>query len=254
VKLCFADRLHGWAAGEFNSQAAIWESSDGGTSWALQYLLPPSSPKTSTAGVMTDIRFADRIHGWAVGGNQATAIIVATVDGGQHWTPQYSGSEIAGQFDLVRVWDSRHVWVMGYNAVMQTDNGGEFWSLAYFGDGSLSDMDLAGPSAVWVTASAGSILHSSDGVGWSQTTLLNHGKEPFAFLGFVKFSSKYAGWVTGLRDEIVMTRDGGRTWKRDQGPLNRKAKSGVWVGAMAATSTRLFALANDGQLWTRSLR
>jgi photosystem II stability/assembly factor-like uncharacterized protein len=250
VKLWFTDRRHGWAAGELNYQAAIWETSDEGASWTLQYSWAP--PKTSTAGVMMDIRFADSLHGWAVGGNQATAIIVATVDGGQHWTPQYSGGEIIGQFDLVRVWDSLHVWVMGSDAVMQTDTGGVLWSLGYFGDGSLHDMELVGPSEVWITASSGSLLHNTDGVSWPQTTLLNRGKEPF--LGFVKFTSKNVGWVTGLRDEIVMTRDGGKTWKRDQGPVVTTAKSGVGVGAMAATSARLFAVADVGQLWVRSLK
>ncbi|HSR08466.1 MAG TPA: YCF48-related protein, partial [Bryobacteraceae bacterium] len=117
VKLCFADRLHGWAAGKFNRQAAIWETSDGGTSWKLQYSVPHTHPQAMTPGVMMDIRFADQSHGWAVGGNQADAIIVATTDGGQHWTPQYSGSEITTQFNLVRVWDSLHVWVMGDDAV-----------------------------------------------------------------------------------------------------------------------------------------
>lgn len=199
-----------------------------------------------------DIRFADRFHGWAVGGNQADAIIVATTDGGQHWTPQYSGSEITTQFNLVRVWDSLHVWVMGDDAVMQTDSGGESWMLRYFGDGSLHDMDLTGPSEVWITASSGSILHSTDGVSWPRQTPLNRGNEPFQ--GYVKFTSKNMGWVTGLRDEIAVTHDGGKAWKRDQGPIDPTAKSRVWVGAMAATASRLFALADDGQLWMQSLK
>lgn len=252
VKVWFADRLHGWAAGEFNSQAAIWETGDGGTSWKLQYSVPHTHPQAMTPGVMMDIRFADRFHGWAVGGNQADAIIVATTDGGQHWTPQYSGSEITTQFNLIRVWDSLHVWVMGDDAVMQTDTGGDSWMLQYFGDGLLNEMDLTGPAEVWITGSSGSILHHTDSVTWSQKTLLNRGGE--SFQGFVKFTSKNLGWVTGLRDEIVITRDGGKTWKRDPGPLDLTARSGVWVGAMAATTSRLFALADDGQLWMRTLK
>ena len=227
VRLSFADRLHGWGAGRLNHQATIWETSDGGTSWKVQYSVPLDSPDTMTPGPMRDIQFADRLRGWAVGGNQGNAIIVATQDGGQHWKTQYSGSEITEQFNRVRVWDSMNAWVMGAESVLRTENGGESWQLQYFGGGGLilNDIDVAGRSDVWITGPSGLLLHTSDGLNWSKVKRANLGSD--AFLSFVKFVSKDVGWVVGPNDTIVMTQDGGKTWKRDAGHCHANLTRGL---------------------------
>jgi photosystem II stability/assembly factor-like uncharacterized protein len=202
---------------------------------------------------MLDIRFADRMHGWAVGYNGFNALIMGTVDGGDHWTTEYSGSEITGQFDLVRFWDSSHGWVLANDAVMKTDNGGESWNLMHFYPGSkFNDIELVGPADFWIAGAWGHLIHSPNGFDWHEVVLTASLSENF--IGWVKFVSKETGWAWGVKGDIVMTHDGGHTWIQEVSPLKIKPEFEDTTSTGASDGSKLFISVFPGRLMSRSIK
>ena len=237
----FFDRNHGWAAGAIRQQPTLWETNDGGSTWTDRYIEPWAFE--GSTGAMLDVRFIDAMHGWAVGYNGLKAIIKATYDGGQHWVTQYSGSEITGQFNLVRFWDSSHGWVTSFDAVMVTDDGGESWKLRYFnGESSPRDIDVTGPKEAWIAGGRGHLIHSDDnGISWSEVEL---GKdlEDSIFMS-VKFANRNTGWALGLDGEIVLTRDGGKSWTREAAPIDlTKDDSELVTDGGVMSNSKLFII------------
>lgn len=86
----FIDEDHGWIAGylqdlsnmEQHHYAVIIHTSDGGETWSHQ--------AEGVESLLMDIRFADRLRGWAVGFNRndGTSAVLNTVDGGLTWQVQ----------------------------------------------------------------------------------------------------------------------------------------------------------------------
>jgi photosystem II stability/assembly factor-like uncharacterized protein len=246
----FADEKRGWAVGEVRQQPTIWETHDGGSSWIEKFM--EARAFEGSNGAMLDIRFVDPSHGWAVGYNGLKATIKVTYDAGEHWITQYSGGEITNQFNLVRFWDSMHGWVLGFDSVMHTDDGGESWELQYFGVGSnLDDIDLVGPSEAWIAGDWGHLLHIKDRRDSSEVPLT--GSIGDSFIGWVRFATKDIGWAWGGHGEIVMTRDGGKTWTREDIPLKLDPDSD-FVGDGAMTGSNLLIMVSPGRLLVRPSR
>jgi Photosynthesis system II assembly factor YCF48 len=76
-----------------------------------------------SAGVLAlqAVQFTDAAHGWVAGDGR----ILATSDGGQSWTRQYSGS---GELDQVDFTDAAHGWAVGPGTLLRTANGGASWT------------------------------------------------------------------------------------------------------------------------------
>jgi len=249
--LWFADEHRGWAAGAIDQQPTIWETGDGGESWSVEQSWPRAYGDAN--GAMLDIRFADATHGWAVGFNGGDAIIVASSDAGRHWKTQYTGAEITGQFQEVRCEDATNCWVLGPSGVMRTEDGGEYWRLIYFDNGLLFDIDVVGHSNVWVAGVWGHLLHATRrGTMWHRVPFTGMGT---SFFVGVRFVSGDLGWACTTNGEILMTRDGGKTWIREASPIDHHwLGPEIVVGAMASTSSTLFAIANPGHLLARPIK
>ena len=245
----FKDENQGWAAGAIRQQPTIWETNDGGSSWTEKYT--QTRAFEGSTGAMLDVRFVDATHGWAAGYNGFKATIMATYDAGEHWITQYSGGEITHQFNLVRFWDASHGWALGLNALMQTDDGGESWTLEYFGGGSLlNDIEVVGPSEVWVAGGWSHLVHKQ-GYGLSEVPF--NDSLPDTFIGWVRFASKDVGWAWGVHGEIVTTRDGGKTWTREASPLKLDPDSD-YTGDGAISGSNLFITLSPGRLLVRPVR
>jgi photosystem II stability/assembly factor-like uncharacterized protein len=244
--LWFADPSHGWAAGAVRQQPTIWETTDGGSTWITR---PTETRADDTSlGSMLDIRFADAVHGWAVGFNGFKATIIATVDGGRDWKTQYSGSEITGQFDLIRFWDASHGWVLFRDGggAMYTGDGGESWRLRYFDGAQCTDIELVGPSDVWIAGALGHLIHSPDGFSWNEVPLTPNMDDHF--VGWVKFADRETGWAWGVHGEIATTHDGGHTWTQEPNPLPLKPDSDLGTGSGAINGSKLFITVSPGYL------
>jgi photosystem II stability/assembly factor-like uncharacterized protein len=251
VGIWFRDENRGWAAGAIRQQPTIWETNDGGSSWTAKYTQARAFEGSN--GAMLDIRFVDPSRGWAVGYNGFKAIIMATYDAGEHWTTQYSGGEISGQFNRVSFWDAKHGWALGFDSVMHTDDGGESWELQHFGIGSnLNDIDLVGPSDAWIAGDWGRLLHLTGRRDSAEVSLT--GSIGDSFIAWIRFASKDVGWAWGVHGEIVMTRDGGKTWTREASPLKIDPNSEISTGDGAVTRSNLFITVTPGRLLARPIR
>ncbi len=83
-KVFFADENKGFIAGGYlndeDNQAILFKTTNGGATWEKI----PNFPY-----LICDIYFHDNQHGWAVGTDKSrSGVIVATEDGGEHWTVQ----------------------------------------------------------------------------------------------------------------------------------------------------------------------
>lgn len=74
---------------------------------------------------LNGVHFIDTLHGWIVGVNGTSAIVMTTSDGGANWNPQ---TTVVSGFALNAVWfvDSLRGWAVGNNgSILHTSTGGE---------------------------------------------------------------------------------------------------------------------------------
>jgi photosystem II stability/assembly factor-like uncharacterized protein len=113
---------HAWVVGADAAGHPLIESTTDGNTWTSRRL-------TGKYGLLA-VAFADQLHGWAVGG--LTESVLATVDGGVHWTLQHvpnRGKDPQPISDVAAT-DARHAWVVSGFRVFRTSDGGATWVLA----------------------------------------------------------------------------------------------------------------------------
>jgi len=175
-------------------------SEDGGASW--RRAAAPDVP------LLTAICFADAKHGWAVGHDTT---ILATGDGGETWTKQFSApSEQRPLMDVLFL-DSRHGIAVGaYAAYYETADGGRTWTARKIipEDRHFNAIVQVKEGRLLILGEAGTVLATSDaGHTWT--------KESFPYKG-----SLFGGLLAadgsvlafGLRGRIFRSTDDGATW------------------------------------------
>jgi photosystem II stability/assembly factor-like uncharacterized protein len=247
--ISFADQDRGWAVGALDQKPAIWKTGDGGVSWALQQVWRRRS--APLRGAMLDVSFVDDLHGWAAGFSGSNAIIVATSDGGKNWRTQYSGRKVTGQFSRIQFTDNLRGWALSSDALMQTSDGGKSWHLRRYDPPLLNDIQAFGVSGAWVAGAWGSLLHTPNGIRWSQISL--DGLTGDEFFGWVRFVNEQTGWISGTKCNIAMTRDRGKTWVTEACPIPLEPDLEVITGQMIRTNSSLFILCNPKYLLVRQI-
>ena len=136
----------------------------------------------------------------------------------------------------IAVVDDREGWVSGSGGVViHTVDGGRIWERVRIPDSDESDFrDIAVPEkGVVLLMSAGPgglsrVLRSTDG-GASWTVTLQN-QDPAGFFNAFTFSDAQNGILIGDpiqgRLDMYRTKDGGATWRRDQGPPLQKGEYG----------------------------
>jgi photosystem II stability/assembly factor-like uncharacterized protein len=160
-------------------------------------------------------------QGWVVGfGGE----ILATIDGGQTWEEQGSGtvhSSTGQNVTAVDFVDPKHGWAVADFVVLETSNGQDWFKaldlqetkVAVDDGASTSTPTLHGVSFVnakhgWVVGNGGIILATEDGgrqwktqVSTTQTNLAS-----------VRFLDEKHGWAVGAGGKVIATVDGGLHW------------------------------------------
>ena len=257
--VCFPDASHGWAVGsdQTANTALILVTSDGGVTWARE--------SSGTADHLSSVCFPDNSHGWAVGwhypsdeSTDTTVVgtILATSDGGAHWSTQYAGNNT--MLSAVSFPDASHGWVVGTDPaggghILATSDGGAAWKVQSLGTTeSLSDVSFPDASHGCAVGYHGAIVTTSNGgATWTPQdsgTALD--------LGGVCFADASHGWAVGgvgvydthtAKDGsvILVTVDGGATWTLQ--------RSGVGESLQAVTftdATHGWAVGGDDQSGT----
>ena len=203
--LQFFDAQEGWAIGG----DTFLHTLDGGQTW---------SPASVPGGTWSHgARFADRLHGIAVGeyGN-----IVTTSDGGLSW------SMIAPIGSGPRLWDveSRSPTVSAYcgetGGLARTLDGGLTWpSLQSGGAGTTNGLDAVDPQHAWAANDGGEILRTTDGGAHWQRIAVS-GFDNYGRLNDIDFVDQQRGWAVGRHEifnggygKIVRSDDGGLSWQ-----------------------------------------
>ncbi len=161
----FANESIGWLIAERDelklktndeARSYLLKTEDGGLTWRQVFPRPDSNARLVRAV------FADAERGWVFG---ETGIVLATVDGGMHWTRQTAPTKhllLGGAFV-----DYAHGWLVGAGAtILQTSNGGLTWQSGAVRDGAgarFNAISFVGNRLGWTVGAGGRIFATIDG-------------------------------------------------------------------------------------------
>ncbi len=221
--LVFLDPLTGFAtdAGPMGSQANLWSTTDGGSSWQRRGSVP-------TVG--TQIAFVDPSTGWIA----SYEGLWRTEDGGDTWTRISSGD----RFQVLRAHSSGEVWAASERGLFVTSHASRSWQVSDL-QVPLDRLESVG-SALWGVATLypNRIIVSSENAGETWTVR----DEPFLDIDFVD-DRRGCALALGSDGQVELRRtsDAGDTWQAD-GVLGS-----VWP--MASTALRCFEDAAYVAFW-----
>ena len=224
----FLSNQLGWVAVNLEGQqppaSVILHTSDGGRNWVQL-----NSPGLS---VVQQLAFPDAQHGWVLttadaAGNKTLCAVMATADGGQTWTQQWS-EEIQqdGHPYRMQFLDTSNGFALIDNTFIATMDGGADWVQRPMAQG-MSDLSFSAPASghplVGWAVGANSIWHTTDGgVTWHrQWVMPDNIKSEFpGGGGVVTFVSPNAGWALFQGEGsmfktsklVLHTDDGGSNW------------------------------------------
>ena len=181
-------------------------SDDSGATW--------KRAKAPAAPLLTAIEFVDAKTGWAAGHD---SVILATVDGGETWTQQFSApSEQRPLLDLLFLSRNEGFAVGAYGAFYETSDGGKSWNPRKIvaDDKHLNAIVKVAEGKLLILGEAGEILASSDaGKTWSALPSPYKGS---LFGGLVADDGAIVAF--GMRGRIYRSSDGGKSWKQVENP------------------------------------
>ncbi len=203
IDIFFTDTLNGWACGDDK----VIHTDDGGLNWSFQTV--------PYAGYMdlNTIFFINKDTGWTAGYNRT---IYRTVDAGETWIKQFSGSGSSVLYDL-HFFDALHGCACGgdmYNhpVLMATDDGGLSWyARSVPADYDLGNVQLVSETEAWTFEIYGELYKSTDGgFTWSLFTTLDPGFNP----GQMHFFNKQEALMIELYNaSIRYTQHGWNTYQ-----------------------------------------
>ena len=164
------------------------------------------------AGALTGTQFVSATQGWAVGQD----VILATTDGGAHWTTQLSGALNLTSVDFV---NSQDGWAVGGTRLLATTDGGALWTALTEPCPLIRSVHFISPADGYAVAggsnlggtgpeiplTGGEILATADG---------GHSWHPLPApkdVQTVCFSDAQHGWI-GANGQLYRTSDGGSRW------------------------------------------
>lgn len=181
-------------------------SDDQGVSW--------TQAKVPTRQMLTSVFFLDDKKGWVTGHD---ALILATLDGGETWTEQYSDPE--REAPLLDIWfknAQQGFAVGGYGALLETTDGGEQWEdisdrLDNEDQRHLNGITEIKDAGLFAVGEMGSMFRSAD---WGQTWETVEGPYEGSLFGVSGTTESASVLAYGLRGHLFRSSNFGNTWQQ----------------------------------------
>jgi photosystem II stability/assembly factor-like uncharacterized protein len=268
-KIFFLNHLDGWGIASEDQDYLLVATTDGGKSWRLACRLPELGKKTIVTGML----FVDHDNGWIIGSqSKGLSVVLRITDGNSAKTVP----SLSGKFGLSRaifgVGNSGHVWIIGDDSVLHSDDAGRTWARQIGGTNLPGRRKAISFTAGWafedgriylVGQSAGAVLFQSTDFG-ERWTLASESEEAKSFTDLQFWDEKH-GCAVGFSSLLYCTKDGGDTWQA-QSALPKSEKHlpfmdniferivflyGGTRGWVVADGGYLFQTADGGNSWRK---
>lgn len=242
-----------------NRAAIIFNSNDGGRTWAMQEEKITTLPITSS----TELFFLDHNRKTWLADRHSTTLHSA--NGGSHWLVVDESGNEKEEFLFGITFDSskKNGWALGDNFILKTTDGGQHWKRIENLPNKIKDSEFVSKEYdeklnafrtfhvdqtgrhIWIAGLASMVFHSADaGETWSQKNLPS-----LPNITHISFSQdNLHGWVISnllFPNSIVLeTGDGGKSWKEKHLPVLNK-HNGIFI---AKDQRHLWLAGNHGSL------
>ncbi len=229
----FVSETIGFAWVGNSSARHLLKTSDGGKNW--------TELDTNFEYSINDFHFINENEGWVVG---PLGMIYKTPDGGQNWI-SLAKPELHWSIDSVRFFDSQIGILGAYNGrIYRTEDGGETFELIEDLPTSLTQLEIASESLIFIVGSGGVLARSNNkGTSWE---IVRDGIG--SRLDGIAFIDQDLGWGTYDTD-VYKTTNGGGNWTLESLPNSANSKK------LFAINNTVYAISNSGSKnvwkWTR---
>lgn len=223
-------------------------SFDGGTTWSVQSAFPERPYRR--------LIFVNTQTGYAIGGGPTDKPVKST-NGGLNWTSMSASIDTTKYgLDFINVSTG---WMMGFGGFIQkTTDGGTTWfsqSNPSVTTKTIWCTDAIDANNVFASASDNTILRSTNGgaVFTLLPTVFTPSTDDFRF---IKFINSTTGFITGERQRMARTTNGGVSWDSVYGNNTGSIviyqldfNPGNSIGLAVGTSGRILRTTNNGTSW-----
>ena len=230
-----------WASG---TRGRFVRTTDGGKTWTVDSV--PGAAKLD----FRDLHASSATRAWLLSAGPADSAQarIFRSDDAAHWTQVFDTPQSGVFLDAISFWDDRHGIAMsdpvdGRLFILTTDDGGATWThvptekappvlkgeAAFAASGTC--LTVQGSSNVWIGTGGGEkarVFHSTDrGRTWTVAETPVRAGSAAAGIFSVAFADATHGVAVGgeytkphaVWDNVALTDDGGRTWRRPKGAM-----------------------------------
>lgn len=242
--LHFIDRQNGIFIGineeNQSDSASIYRTSDGGATWKVVH-------SRQDGKMLWRIHFVDSKRGWVFGeGGQ----LLRTVDGGLTWTRQNLSTNsllLAAVFH-----DAQNGTIYGIDGTrIMTNDGGSTWKTMKSGDVAtfIATASLSPKHRIIASSINGLNISDDEGRTWNRAL-----RSAIGTTSLEMQPDRLHGWGLIDLERIVVTEDGGKSWREvaSPGPLvrffnDKDGFAGTWASDLYATN-------DGGKTWNKRTR
>lgn len=190
-----------WLVGSYGK---ILRSNDSGSTWRVQ--------KTNVVNHFQDVSAWDNNKAVLVGNS---GVVFITEDSGENWREVIvPKNDVANKLLRVHTYINGEAWSVGeFGTILRTRDYGHSWEkMREDEDVILNDIIKVNDSKTIAVGEFGTILISdNDGASWD---LVELDFDIESSLMAIEFKDQFNGVAVGLDGLIIITEDGGTTWKR----------------------------------------
>jgi photosystem II stability/assembly factor-like uncharacterized protein len=236
-ELTFLDESNGWmladlGVGAGSNAVAVFQTTDGGTTWTQTYINDPNSPEAGDSlplsGIKADLVPINMQTAWVAGViySPGTVYLYRTEDGGRNWSPEtlelpdgaenFELSIDEDQIQFVSANDGFLVVRMAGDstetAVYVTRDGGNSWTLTPTMIPNAGPADFVSAEEVIIYNGEQFYVTRDAATTWSTVSPDIVFGDSFATMDFVNANT---GWIISVAEDhrsLYRTNDGGATW------------------------------------------